>query len=72
MKMRSVCDIKFFVTGHHKQVDQILGFGCATVDRKLGVAETSTYTVMRNRMKIVHEILYFSLGILQLYVIGLH
>jgi hypothetical protein len=42
--MRSVCGIKFFVTGHNKQVDRIFGFGCDTVDRKFGVAENRSPT----------------------------
>jgi hypothetical protein len=40
MKMRSVCDIKFFVTGHNTQVDRIFSFGFATVGSKFGWPET--------------------------------
>jgi hypothetical protein len=44
MKMRFVYDIKFFVTGHNKQVDRIFDFGCATVGRQFGVAENQSPT----------------------------
>jgi hypothetical protein len=45
MKMRYVCDIKFFAMGHNKQVDRFFGFGCAKLSRKYEVAENRLPTL---------------------------